>query len=72
MIEHAARLLGRELLLAPAEVATVAIAVVLRSGRDDLLDDTLRPQETARALLPALLLGLSRPVRPGLAGPNEG
>jgi AcrR family transcriptional regulator len=72
MIEHAARLLGRELLLAPAEVATVAIAVVLRSGRDDLLDDTLRPQETARALLPALLLGFSRPVQAGLAGTNEG
>jgi AcrR family transcriptional regulator len=72
LIEGTTRLLGRDLILEPAEVATAAIAVVIRSGRDALLDDALRPQETARALLPALLLGLSRPVRPGVLGTDEG
>jgi AcrR family transcriptional regulator len=72
LIERTTRLLGRELILEPAEVATAAIAVVLRSGRDALLDDALSPQETARALLPALFLGLSRPVRRGVAGTDEG
>ncbi len=71
LIERTTRLLDRELILEPAEVATAAIAVVLRSGRDGLLDDALRPQEAARALLPALFLGLSRPVRPGV-GKDEG
>ena len=71
LIDRTTRSLGLELVLEPAEVATVAIAVVLRSGRDALLDDALRPQESARALLPALLLGLSRAARPG-AGTDEG
>jgi len=72
LIDRTTRSLGRELILTPYEVAAAAIAVVLRSGRDDLLDDTLRPQETARALLPALFLGFSRPVQVGLAGTDEG
>jgi AcrR family transcriptional regulator len=72
LIERTARLLGRELILEPAVVATAAIAIVLRSGRDALLDDALRPQETARALLPALFLGFSRPVKAGLAGTDGG
>jgi AcrR family transcriptional regulator len=72
LIDRTTRSLGRELILTPYEVAAAVIAIVLSSGRDDLLDDTLRPQETARALLPALLLGFSRPVQPGPAGTDEG
>lgn len=71
LIERTTRLLGREPILESAEVATAAIAVVIRSGRDALLDDALRPQETARALLSALFLGLSRPIQRGGAGTHE-
>lgn len=72
LIDRTTRSLGRELILTPYEVAAAVIAIVLSSGRDALLDDTLRPQETARALLPTLLLGFSRPVQPGLVGTDEG
>ncbi len=61
-IADAATLLGRELLVDPSEVADAAIAIVARSVRGALLRGDDDPDAMARAVLPGLFLGVSRPL----------
>jgi len=62
MIEREAGLLGRELVLPPETVAGAALAVVIWSGRDALLEGGVKPGVSVRGLLAALFLGLSQPT----------
>jgi len=61
-VERGMWLQGRELLISPADLVDAAVAIVARSVRRALLagDDT-DPDALARAVLPLLLLGASRP-----------
>lgn len=63
-VERGMWLQGRELLVAPADLVDAAVAIVARSVRRALLagGDT-DPDSMARAVLPVLLLGASRPRR---------
>ncbi len=61
-IADAATLLGRELLVDPAEVADAAMAIVARSVRRALLRGDDDPDAMARTILPGLFLGVSRPA----------
>jgi AcrR family transcriptional regulator len=61
-IERGMVLQGRELLVPPAFVADSSVAIVARSVRRALLaGGDADPDEMARAVLPGLLLGVSRP-----------
>ncbi len=62
VIERGMELAGRELLADPGDVADAAVAIVARSVRRALLaGHGADPDEMARAVLPLLLLGSSRP-----------
>ena len=61
-VERGMWLEGRELLIAPADLVDAAVAIVARSVRRALLTaDATDPDAMARAVLPLLLLGASRP-----------
>jgi hypothetical protein len=63
-VERGMRLEGRELLADPADVADAAVAIVARSIRRALLaGGGADPDAMARAILPLLLLGASRPLQ---------
>jgi AcrR family transcriptional regulator len=63
-VERGMTLHGRELLADPADVADAAVAIVARSVRRALLAGAgADPDAMARAVLPLLLLGASRPRR---------
>ena len=63
-VERGMWLQGRELLADPADVADAAVAIVARSVRRALLLGAgADPDAMARAILPLLLLGASRPRR---------
>jgi len=53
---------GRELVVEPGDVADAAIAIVERSVRRALLTGGGDPDAMARAILPGLLLAVSRPI----------
>ncbi len=62
IVERGMALAGRELVVDPAHVVDAAVAVVAASIRRALLDGGgTDPDAMARALLPVLLLGASRP-----------
>jgi len=61
-IERGITLLGRELTVDAADVADAAVAIVERSIRRTLLSGGDDPDAMARAILPALILGASRPA----------
>jgi AcrR family transcriptional regulator len=61
-IERGIALLGRELTVDAADVADAAVAIVERSIRRTLLSGGNDPDAMARAILPALILGASRPA----------
>jgi AcrR family transcriptional regulator len=61
-IERGIALLGRELTVDTADVADAAVAIVERSIRRTLLAGGDDPDAMARAILPALILGASRPA----------
>jgi AcrR family transcriptional regulator len=63
-VERGMWLAGRELLVAPADLVDAAVAIVARSVRRALLaGGATDPDAMARAVLPVLLLGASRPRR---------
>jgi AcrR family transcriptional regulator len=61
-IERGVAPLGRELTVNAADVADAAVAIVERSIRRTLLSGGDDPDAMARAILPALILGASRPA----------
>jgi AcrR family transcriptional regulator len=62
-IERGMALRGRELLADPADVADAAVAIVARSVRRALLEGKGGdPDALARAILPLLIAGASRPL----------
>jgi AcrR family transcriptional regulator len=61
-IERGVAALGRELTVSAADVADAAVAIVERSIRRTLLSGGDDPDAMARAVLPALILGASRPA----------
>jgi hypothetical protein len=64
-IERGIAMLGRELVVDAADVADAAVAIVERSIRRTLLSGGPDPDVMARAILPALILGASRPAGGG-------
>ncbi len=64
-IEHGIAQLGRELTADATDVADAAVAIVERSIRRTLLSGGDDPDAMARAVLPALILGASRPAGAG-------
>jgi AcrR family transcriptional regulator len=67
-IERGMALRGRELLIDPADLADAAVAIVARSVRRALLEGSgADPDAMARAVLPLLIAGASRPL-PEAAG----
>jgi AcrR family transcriptional regulator len=61
-IERGVAALGRELTVDAPEVTDAAVAIVERSIRRTLLSGGDDPDAMARAILPALILGASRPA----------
>jgi len=61
-IERGVAALGRELTVDATEVTDAAVAIVERSIRRTLLSGGNDPDAMARAVLPALILGASRPL----------
>ena len=61
-IERGIPLIGRELTVDPMDVADAAVAIVERSVRASLIRGDDDPDAMARRVLPAFILGASRPV----------
>ncbi len=61
-IERGMTLIGRELTLDAADVADAAVAIVERSVRASLIRGDDDPDAMARRVLPAFILGVSRPI----------
>jgi AcrR family transcriptional regulator len=63
-IERGIPLIGRELTVSGEDVADAAVAIVERSVRASLIRGDDDPDAMARRVLPAFILGISRPIAP--------
>ena len=61
-IERGIPLIGRELTVSAEDVADAAVAIVERSVRASLIRGEDDPDAMARRVLPAFILGVSRPI----------